>query len=133
MCALPCKSLHAVITFEGQSKQWQKPFMENNPSTVVYNINGHSLQDLLSPNPACFSPNSTVAASFILCALQKTFPRTKQGHLSNVQVLYHRHPFIDSMFSFFRHNNFFPDFNLPPSHFFKLFSCHALLALYFSA
>lgn len=62
-------------------------------------------------------------------SLQKTFLRTKQGHLSNVWDVYHRHPLIDSTFSFFRHNRFFPDINLLPSHFFKFFCCHPLLAL----
>lgn len=46
--------------------------------------------------------------SFCVGSLQKTSPRTKQGQLSNVWDLFHRHPFMDSMLLFFRHSHFFP-------------------------
>lgn len=104
------------------------PFLKNDHSMLISNMNSQSLKIQLVFLQILQSQHISPA----VVSLQKTVPRTKQGHPSSVWDLYHRHQIVDSTFPFWRLNHFLTDTHLLPLHFLKLFSSHPLLAQCFS-
>lgn len=83
--------------------QWQKrmAFLENSHPMVISNVNSQSLKIQLVFLQILQSQHLSPAGA----SLQSTVPRTKQGHPSSGQDLYHRHQIVDSTLPFWRLNH----------------------------